>query len=135
MNDINHTTASGRLIRDCEVRYAPAGTAVASFAIAVNRRFQDKAGQWQEEAAFINCVAFGRMAEQLTPCGKGAPVLVTGRLNTETWFKNNANHSRLVLVCETVLPIQPLPKSTGDVEKQEALPGSEQVQNETDHGI
>ena len=102
MNDINQVTLAGRLIRDPEVRFAATGTAVASFSIATNHRYQDKGGQWKDEAAFVPCTAFGRLAEQFSEKHKGEPVLVTGRLRTESWLKDGVNHSRLVLVTETM---------------------------------
>ncbi len=127
MNDINHTTALGRLIHDSEVRYASTGTAVASFDIAANRHYRDKAGQWQQEVAFIPCVAFGRVAEQMASCIKGAPLLVTGRLKTETWTKNGANQSKLVLVAETVHAVQPMSKPKADGELSQPLPDAEEL--------
>ena len=127
MNDINQVTLLGRLTRDPEVPVAPTGIAVASFSIASNRRYQDKSGQWQEEVAFMACVAFGRTAEQMAERHKGDAVLVAGRLKTETWQQNGVNRSRLVLVAETARAIQPLPTSKGDAETQEPVPAAEEV--------
>ena len=112
MNDINQVTIVGRLTRDPEVRFAATGTAVASFAIATNHRYQDKGGQWKDEVAFIPCSSFGRAAEQLAQRHKGEPMLVTGRLRTEAWLKDGVNHSRLVLVADTTNFIQTVAKSS-----------------------
>jgi single-strand DNA-binding protein len=122
MSDINNVTLLGRLIRDPEVRFAPTGTAVASFAIAANHHYQSKGGQWKDEAAYVPCSAFGRTAEQLAQKHRGDPVLATGRLRTEAWEQDGANHSRLVLIAETVHFILPAPKSNGAGPNESATP-------------
>ena len=106
MSDINQVTIVGRLIRDPEVRFAPGGTAVASFSLAANHAYQDKAGQWKDEVAFVPCAAFGQAAQVLAQKHKGEPVLAIGRLKTETWNKSGVNHSRLVLMVQVVQLVQ-----------------------------
>lgn len=106
MCDLNTTTIVGRLVRDPEMRYSQSGTAVGSFCIAVNHRYQDKDRQWRNEPAFVPCVSFGHEAGGLGGCRKGDCVLAIGRLRTDTWEKNGASHSRLVLVAEKVRTLQ-----------------------------
>ena len=113
MSNINNVTLLGRLIRDPEVRFAPTGTVVASFAIAANHHYQSKGGQLKDEAAYVPCSAFGRTAEQLAQEHRGDPVLATGRLRTETWDQEDANPSRLVLIAESVHFILPASKPNG----------------------
>ena len=127
MNDINQTTVVGRLIRDPEIRFALTGTAVASFSVAANHRYQDKGGQWKDEAAFIPCVGFGKAAEQLAQRHKGEPLLITGRLRTESWAKEGVTHSRLVLVAETINFIEPGVKSNAVKEAGGAPVPTEEV--------
>jgi single-strand DNA-binding protein len=100
-------------MRNPEVRFAPTGTAVVSFAIAANHHYQSKGGHWKDEAAYVLCSAFGRTAEQLAQKHRGDPVLATGRLRTETWGQDGANHSRLVLIAETVHFILPVSEPNG----------------------
>jgi single-strand DNA-binding protein len=128
MNDINQVTAIGRLIRDPEVRFASSGSAVASFSVAANHRYQDKGGQWKDEVAFIPCVSFGRAAEQLTNRKKGEPVLAIGRLRTETWLKDGVNHSRLVMVAESINFLAAEVKSKGGNATAELTPASDVVE-------
>jgi single-strand DNA-binding protein len=113
MSDINNFTLPGRLIRDPEVRFAPTGTAVAPFAFAANHHYQNRGGQWKDEAAYVPCSAFGCTAEQLAQKHRGDPVLATGRLRTETWEQDGANPSRLVLIAESVHFILPASKPNG----------------------
>ena len=60
---MNRACLVGRLTKDPELRYTPNGVAVANFTVAVNRPFKNQAGE--QEADFINCVAWRKQAENL----------------------------------------------------------------------
>lgn len=102
MGDINITTILGRLTRDVEVRYGQSGIAVATFTVAVNRKWKDKNGEAQEETAFVPVVLFGLPAQWASERRKGESVIIVGRLRTDSWEKDGATHSRLVLIAEEV---------------------------------
>ncbi|HAC1470232.1 TPA_asm: single-stranded DNA-binding protein, partial [Listeria monocytogenes] len=53
---MNRVVLVGRLTKDPELRYTPAGVAVATFTLAVNRPFKN--GQGEQEADFIQCVVW-----------------------------------------------------------------------------
>lgn len=73
----------GRLARDPELRYTPNGTAVANFTIAVNRPF---AKEGDQQADFINCVVWRRLAETLANYQrKGNQIAVEGRIQTRSY--------------------------------------------------
>ena len=75
----------GRLTQDPETRViATTGSQVASFSIAVNRRFVGQNGERQ--ADFFNLTAFGKTAEFCSKYfKKGQQVLVEGRIQNRTW--------------------------------------------------
>ncbi|SEJ74094.1 single-strand DNA-binding protein [Propionispira arboris] len=81
---MNKVIIVGRLTRDPEVRYTQSGKAVASFTVAVNRRFSRS--DQQNTADFIPVVAWEKLAEI---CGnnliKGSQVLVEGRLQVRNY--------------------------------------------------
>lgn len=82
---MNKVILMGRLTRDPEVRYTQtSNTLVASFSLAVNRRF---ARQGEErQADFINIVAWNKTGEFVSKYfKKGQQVAVIGRLQTRTW--------------------------------------------------
>ena len=54
---LNHIVMMGRLTRDPELRHTQAGTAVASFTVAVDRDFKDKE-TGERKTDFIDCVAW-----------------------------------------------------------------------------
>lgn len=75
----------GRLTKDPETRViATTGSQVASFSVAVNRRFVGQNGERQ--ADFFNLTAFGKTAEFCSKYfKKGQQVLVEGRIQNRTW--------------------------------------------------
>ena len=58
---MNKVVLIGRLTKDPDLKFtAGSGTAVSRFTVAVNRQFK------KDETDFINCVAFGKIAETIT---------------------------------------------------------------------
>ena len=76
----NTVTLVGNLTRDPELRFTTGGRGVASFGLAVSRRYQQN-GEWQEQTSYFNIVAWGQMGENAAATlTKGMRVVVTGRL-------------------------------------------------------
>ena len=76
----NSITLVGNLTRDPEIRFTATGRAVASFGIAVGRRYQVN-GEWQEQTSYFNVTAWGQLGENAAETlVKGSRVVVTGRL-------------------------------------------------------
>ena len=86
---MNKVILMGRLTRDPEVRYTTnTNTLVASFSLAVNRRFA-KQGE-ERQADFINVVAWNKTGEFCSKWfKKGQQVGVVGRLQTRNWEDEN----------------------------------------------
>lgn len=104
---INYVTVLGNLTRDPDLRYTPNGTPVASFAIAVNKRIQNKnSGEWINSADFFNIVTWFKLAENCAESlGKGDRVLVTGRLSQESWNdKDGQKRSAYRIIANIVAP-------------------------------
>lgn len=94
---INRIIISGRLTRDPELRYTPAGKAVCTVSLAVNRRYKDASGQWQDDTTFINVVCWLKVAELVNRyLHRGSPVLVEGRLESRSW-ETEAGQKRSVV--------------------------------------
>lgn len=86
MSDFNQAIILGNLTKDPEVRYTPNGQTVASFSIATNRRWTDKAGEKQEATEFHNVVVWGKLAEIAGQIlYKGRKALIVGRLQSRSW--------------------------------------------------
>lgn len=81
---INRVVLVGRLTKDPELRYTPAGAAVATFTLAVNRSYTNQQGE--READFINCVIWRRPAENVANfLKKGSLAGVEGRIQTRNF--------------------------------------------------
>jgi single-strand DNA-binding protein len=83
---LNRVLLAGRLTRDPDVRYTPAGHAVATLPLAVNRPWKDPSGNWQEETCYVSVVVWDRQAEAAgQQLKKGSSILVEGRLTSRSW--------------------------------------------------
>ena len=81
----NSVTLVGNITRDPELRFTPSGQAIATFGMAVNRRFQ-RNGQWEEQTSFFNITAWGTLGENASnSLQKGARIIVNGRLEQRSW--------------------------------------------------
>jgi single-strand DNA-binding protein len=110
MSGFNKVILMGRLTRNPELRFTPSGTPVASFGLAVSRRFKQN-GELKEEVTFTDIVVFGKQAEH---CGqylkKGSGVLTEGRLQQRRWeTEDGQKRSKHEIVAQTVTF---LPKTT-----------------------
>lgn len=84
---MNKIILIGRLTKDPELRYTQGGTAVVSFALAVNRMYAKKG---EQEADFINIVVWNKAAENCAKyISKGRQVAVEGRLQIRTYDGND----------------------------------------------
>ena len=103
MASFNKVILLGNLTRDPEMRYTPSGTPVASFGLAVNRRYR-QGDEQKEEVCFVDISAFGRQAELAGEyLGKGRMVLIEGRLQFRSWEdQNGQRRSKLDVVAERV---------------------------------
>ncbi|MBU3126768.1 single-stranded DNA-binding protein [Clostridium tagluense] len=81
---MNKVVLVGRLTKDPELKFAQGtGTAVATFTVAVNRRFKREG---QPEADFIPVVVFGKQAEATANyMSKGKLLSVSGNIQTRNY--------------------------------------------------
>jgi single-strand DNA-binding protein len=92
---MNQVFLKGNLTRDPELRYLANGTAVANFAIAVNRKWKDANGEVKEEVSFFDVDCWARGAEVVAQYfKKGNPILVQGRLKQESWDDKQTGQKR-----------------------------------------
>lgn len=88
---LNHIVIMGRMGKDPELRRTQSGVAVATFNVAVDRDFKDKA-TGQRATDWITCVAWRSTAEFVEKYfSKGSQVLVAGRLQMRDWTDKDGN--------------------------------------------
>ena len=91
---LNKIILMGRLTRDPELRHTQTGTAVASFSLAVDRDFKDKA-TGDRTTDFIDVVAWRQTGEFVSRYfTKGRMAVVTGRLQIRNWTDKEGNKRR-----------------------------------------
>ena len=118
---MNKFIGMGRLVRDPDLRTSQTGTTVASFTLAIDRRFKDKNGE--KKADFIQFVAFKGTADFIGKyTTKGTKLVVCGAIQTRTYDDKDG---KKVYVTEVVCD---------DVEFAESkrMPEAEQVEIEAD---
>ena len=82
---LNKVILMGRLTRNPEVRYSQGekATCVAKYTLAVNRRFHREG---EQDADFMNCVAFGKQGEFAEKYLKqGTKIVISGRIQTGSY--------------------------------------------------
>lgn len=81
---MNQVGLVGRITKDPALRHLSEERMTTSFFIATNRPFKNSEGE--VDADFVNCVAWGKMAEHIAKyCGKGSLIGVNGRLQTRSY--------------------------------------------------
>jgi single-strand DNA-binding protein len=101
----NSVTVTGNATREPELRFTPSGQAVASFGIAVNRRWQNRQTQeWEEAVSFFDVTAWAQLAENTAESvSKGTRVTVTGRLDQRSWENQDGEkRSKVEIVADDV---------------------------------
>lgn len=98
-------TLAGNAAREPELRFTTGGRAVASFGIAVNRRYQVN-NEWQEQVSFFNVTAWGTLAENAAASiAKGTRVIVTGRLEQRDYdAKDGTKRTVVEVVADEIGP-------------------------------
>lgn len=91
-------TLVGNCTKDPELRYVSTGTAVTSFGLAVNKRFQ-RNGEWTEETSFFNVSAWGQLGENIAASvAKGTRLIVFGELKQREYEDKNGDKRSTVEV-------------------------------------
>ncbi|MDK4267174.1 single-stranded DNA-binding protein [Corynebacterium accolens] len=91
-------TVVGNIVADPELRFTPAGAAVANFRVASTpRRYNSQTNQWEDgEAMFLTCNVWRQAAENVAETlSKGMRIIVTGRLKQRS-FQTREGENRTV---------------------------------------
>lgn len=103
MASFNKVLLMGNLTRDPELRYTASGAAVASFGLAVNRRYK-QGEEWKDEVCYVDITVWAKQAENCAEyLHKGSAVFVEGRLNFQSWETDTGQkRSKLEVVANNV---------------------------------
>jgi single-strand DNA-binding protein len=111
----NRVILMGRLTRDPQAGTLPSGTAVCELGLAANRRWRDRDGVVREEVLFIDCTAYGKVAETLAAhLTKGRPVHVEGHLKLDRWEQAGQTRTKVRVIVEQFRFVDPPPGKRTD---------------------
>ena len=80
---MNLVVLTGRLCADVELKHTTSGKAVASYRLAVDRRYKREG---QPDADFFNCVTWGKNAEFASKhLRKGVKIAIEGELQSRSY--------------------------------------------------
>ena len=131
-NDLNQCSFIGRLGKDVEIKYTQSGDAIASFSIAIGSAWKDKNGQKQEATEWINCTAFGKLAEIMGKyLAKGSQVYVSGRMKTDKYTDKSGVEKYFTKIIVDKMQMLGGKSEGGQPERQQA---SNQKPNDDDFG-
>ncbi len=123
--NLNQAIIAGRVTQTPEIKSIQSGMTVAKFSLAVNRHWTDQNTKEKREAVeFINITFWGRTAEIIGQyVKKGQSLLVTGRIETQTWEGDDGKKNYRTHVVGDVLQMGP---QAGDAENKRT--GEEKAQ-------
>jgi single-strand DNA-binding protein len=96
-------TVIGNLTADPELRFTPAGAAVANFTVASTPRMFDRESKEYKDGdtLFLRCAIWREAAENVTnSLTKGMRVIVTGRLKSRSYEDKKTGDKRTVIELE-----------------------------------
>ena len=105
MPSVNKVILIGNLTRDPEIRQTNGGSMLASFTLAMSRKYTNGRNELVDETCFVDVTAFQRNAEIIQQfVHRGDPLYVEGRLRYDTWDDRTTGTKRnkLSVVCEAV---------------------------------
>ncbi|MBT9132528.1 single-stranded DNA-binding protein [candidate division NPL-UPA2 bacterium Unc8] len=133
MADLNRVILIGRLTRDIELRYTPAGAAVVNLNLAINYDFTTREGEKKKEVCYVTVVVWGKQAENCEQyLAKGSQVCVDGRLQYRSWEgQSGEKRSALEVVARNV---QFLDRAKPDEQDERVEPSIERDEKEVTDG-
>ena len=103
----NTVTVIGNVTRDPELRFTPSGQAIATFGLAVNRRWQNRQTQeWEENVSFFDVTCWAQLGQNgADTLSKGSRAIVTGRLEQRSWETDQGDkRSKVEIIADEVGP-------------------------------
>jgi single-strand DNA-binding protein len=116
----NTVTVIGNVTRDPELRFTPSGQAIATFGLAVNRRWQNRQTQeWEEQVSFFDVTCWAQLGQNVSDTlVKGSRAIVTGRLEQRSWETDQGDkRSKVEIIADEVGPS--LRWATADITRNE----------------
>jgi single-strand DNA-binding protein len=122
----NSVTVIGNVTRDPELRFTPSGQSIATFGLAVNRMWTDRAtNERKEQVSFFDIVCWAQLGQNVSETlVKGSRAIVTGRLEQRSWETDQGEkRSKVEIIADEVGPS--LRWATADITRNERREGGD----------
>jgi len=126
MNDLNHITLSGTLVDQPRERSTQSGKRCVSFRLKTERTYKG-----QTYSSYISVEHWGDAVDTVLRTAAGTPLIVSGRLETQSWTDKNGNkRSDTIVSAETVAgyipPMQAQAPQYAPPQQQQYMPQQQQ---------
>jgi single-strand DNA-binding protein len=121
---MNQVVLKGLIGNDPELKNTPSGKSVLSFPISVSEyKGKDESGKSQYKSFWIQIDVWDKNGERLSKMlGKGDIVVITGRLNVNSWTdKDGVKRTKASVVAQDVERVVRGEKSASSEQSDEAL--------------
>lgn len=89
---LNRCMFIGNVGKEPQIRVTSKGGNVASFSIAVSKRYRDANGEQKEVTNWVNCTAFGKLSSVVANLvSRGSQVYVEGEYNVSNYTDSSGN--------------------------------------------
>lgn len=124
---VNKAIIIGHVGQDPDLRYTPAGSAVANFNVATDESYKDKnTGQMVPKTEWHRVVMFGKLAEIAGQyLKKGSKVYIEGKLQTREWEKDGIKRYTTEINANEMQMLDGRPESHGG-QSRSAEPAEDQ---------
>ena len=96
MANLNNCNLIGNVGQDPQIKRFESGDKVATFAIAVTEKYNDRNGNRQEKTEWINLVVNGKLVEVVEQyVRKGTQLYVSGKLTTRKYTNANGEEKTI----------------------------------------
>ncbi len=97
----------GNLTRDAEAVATTGEKGLVKFSVADTRSKKDAAGQWVDDAHYIDCAYWTKDVQNvLRQLTKGTPVMIFGEWKQERWEKDGVKNSKISVTINSFKEIQ-----------------------------
>lgn len=100
-----NATLYGNLTETPELKYTSGGQALTSFTVACNHSWKNGDGEWEKQVSYIDVTVWRELAEEAASVlEKGIGVIVTGRLEQQSWDdkETGKKRSKLVVIADSI---------------------------------
>jgi single-strand DNA-binding protein len=104
LSAITNSPLVGNVTGDPELKFTQNGAGLLTFSVAVNERYKDDDGNWQDKPPmFFDVKAWRNPAERAADVlEKGSSVVLLGKWVQETWETDDGKRSKVVFEANTI---------------------------------